>query len=483
MLWNKDLLPSQPAYRIAASQAQHMRVIAGPGTGKSFAIKRRITRLLERGIAPKQILPVTFTRVAAKALHDDLVGMAAPRCEYLQGTTLHSLAFRILSRNRVVQDSGRVPRPLLALDREPLVHDLKSIFGGIRNVNKNIAAFEAAWARLQHEVPGYTKSASDLAFEKALSSWLLFHRAMLIGEVIPHLYQYLKNNPSAEEYREYSHVLVDEYQDLNRVEQSVIDLLATNSSICIVGDDDQSIYTFKHAHPEGIREWINDRANSDDLSVGECWRCPGRVVDMANHLIAQNVNRIPRPPLAKKIENGPGSVRIVQYETLEQEIIGIARIVKNAVDSGTSPGDILVLTQARILGNPMADQLRNNGIAAHSLYAESELKSQDLQKKMCLLRLAVTQEDRVALRWLLGLGLPEWGRRPYARLRAHCEARRESPWSVLGRMESQEVQIVRTEALVERYMEIKTDLQKMQAVADLTGLVDHLFPEERLWGG
>ena len=468
MLWNKDLAPSQPAYSIAASQAQHMRVIAGPGTGKSFAIKRRITRLLETGVDPKGILPVTFTRVAAKALHDDLVGMEVPGCQDLRGITLHSLAFRILSRHRVVPDSGRVPRMLLDFEMDPLVHDLKSASGGIRKLRKNIAAYESGWARLQHEEPGFTKSPSDQAFEKILLAWLQFHRAMLIGEVIPHLYQYLKNNPAAEEYHDYSHILVDEYQDLNKVEQRVIDLLSTNSNVCIVGDDDQSMYTFKHAHPDGIRVWTKTRTHADDLSIDECWRCPGRVVDMANYLIQQNANRIRRPPLQKKPKNGDGLVQIVQYRNIDEEVNGVARGIEDLVDKGTSPADIVVLTQAKFLGNSIFDELRKIGVPTRSLFAESELRDHALREKICLLRLSIEPEDRVALRWLLGVGASEWACRPYARLRSYCETNRESPWVVLGKMESGEVDISRAGGLIERYNEIRTDVENIKELPSLT---------------
>jgi hypothetical protein len=86
-------------------------------------------------------------------------------------------------------------------------------------------------------------------FQVSLIAWLGFHEGMLIGEIIPELYRYLRNNPAAPERSMYDHVLVDEYQDLNKAEQAVVDLLCGTASLCIVGDDDQSLYSFKHAHP------------------------------------------------------------------------------------------------------------------------------------------------------------------------------------------------------------------------------------------
>ena len=78
MAWDDNLDPNSVAYSIAADQSRFIRVVAGPGTGKSFALKRRVARLLESGIAPDRILPVTFTRVAAEDLQRELISMKVP---------------------------------------------------------------------------------------------------------------------------------------------------------------------------------------------------------------------------------------------------------------------------------------------------------------------------------------------------------------------------------------------------------------------
>jgi DNA helicase-2/ATP-dependent DNA helicase PcrA len=217
MAWDDNLNQDSPAYGIASSDSRFNRVVAGPGTGKSFALKRRVARLLEEGIAPDRILPVTFTNVAAEDLQREMLKVGVPGCESIRGSTLHSLCMRILRRQNVLETVGRIPRPLNRFETEPLLYDLSSAIGNKHKRAKRIRAYEAAWARLQHETPGHAKTTQDRAFENALVNWLRFHRGMLIGEIIPHVYQYLKNNPGAPEQVLYEHILVDEYQDLNRV--------------------------------------------------------------------------------------------------------------------------------------------------------------------------------------------------------------------------------------------------------------------------
>jgi superfamily I DNA/RNA helicase len=112
MSWDQDLDRTSSAYRIASSQSRFNRVIAGPGTGKSFALKRRVARLLEEGANPKRILPVTFTNVAAEDLQREMLQIGVPGCENIRGSTLHSLCMHMLSRESVMQTVGRTPRPL-----------------------------------------------------------------------------------------------------------------------------------------------------------------------------------------------------------------------------------------------------------------------------------------------------------------------------------------------------------------------------------
>lgn len=481
MAWHEDLDHESPAYLIAASENRYVRVVAGPGTGKSFAMKRRVARLLETEVDPSNILPVTFTRVAAEDLHRELVGMDVPGCEDLQGTTLHSLALRTLMRNHVLAATGRTPRPLNDFEMKALEADLAVNHGGIREVRIKIKAFESAWARLQHEEPGYAQSPEDAAFEAELLAWLIFHRAMLIGEAIPQFYRYLFTNPAADERSEYLHILVDEYQDLNKAEQGVIALMADDAEVCIVGDDDQSIYSFKNAHPEGIREWADEHEDSADFGLVECRRSPRIVVEMANSLISFNQDRPDPRELQPMDENGDGEVGIIQYATLDQEVQGVVGIVSELVAEGVPPGDILVLAQRRVVGTPIYEGLVNNEIAAQSYYAESELDAEEARRRFAILKLFVDREDRVALRWLLGLGSGSWLAGGYRRLRDYCSENETTPWTTLESLVDGSLKIPYTAALVQKYKAIKEEIEQIEEIfADLglSGTVDSLFPED-----
>jgi len=476
MSWSDDIVPGSPAFQIASSEDRRIRVVAGPGTGKSFAMKRRVARLLEVGVPPNAILPVTFTRVAAEDLHRELVGMDVPGCDQLEGRTLHSLAFKILMTAHALAATGRVARPLNDFEIEPLLADLAGNHRGKRNVKKRIRAFEAAWARLQADEPGYVQSPEDAALERDLNNWHRFHKSMLIGEAIPLAYRYLLHNPAAPARTEFSHILIDEFQDLNKAEQGVLQLLSDNASVCVVGDDDQSIYSFKHAHPEGIRQWLAANGGGVDVELGECHRCPSQVVAMANALIGHNLDRPARRSLTPRPQNGPGETQIIQYMTLSDEIRGVSNLIHSLIANGTNPGDILVLAQRGIIGTPIYQTLSAMGIPVRSYYAESELDSEDAQERFAKLKLYVDREDRVALRWLLGLGHNEWHARAYQRLRLHCEEQGITPWQALERLSAGTLVIPHTRPITERFQRVAAELEQLELLTSVTEVIDSLFP-------
>lgn len=398
--------------RIAEDSHRRLRVMAGPGTGKTFAMMRRVAWLLDSGVPPEEILVCTFTRTAANDIGRELMNLHVEGAGRILATTVHSYCMRVLTQTGALESTGRRHRTLLDFEETFLIEDLpQELFGGVRQKRERLRAFNAAWARLQTDEPGWPLDATDQAFERELLKWLRFHDAMLIGELVPEALRYLRNNPAAPERTAFRHVLVDEYQDLNRAEQSLLDILAEDATMTVIGDEDQSIYSFKYAHPEGIRTFPERHPDAWDESLDECRRCPRRVIAMANHLITQNENREDRTlrPLPTSPE---GEVYVVQWDTMEHEAQGIARFIAERTKAGAvSPGSVLVLAPRRLIGYGIRDALKAEEIDAESFFQEELLEGNPRDQARCgaqraftLLRLLVDPDDRVALRAYCGFG-------------------------------------------------------------------------------
>lgn len=232
---------------IAGEPASPVHVLAGPGTGKTFAMMRRIARLLEEEVAPDRILAVSFTRTAARDLEGQLLALGIEGASKVQASTLHSLSFGVLAKEAVFAVTGRTPRPLMSFEIDQLVNDLAGQFAGKKAVKLLLEAYDGAWARLQHEDAGAPQSVEDQAFEACLLDWLRYHRAMLVGELVPVTLRFAQQNPALDVLPSYDAVLVDEFQDLNKADQTLVKELASGGSLTVIGDDNQSIYSFRHA--------------------------------------------------------------------------------------------------------------------------------------------------------------------------------------------------------------------------------------------
>lgn len=484
MSWDDGLTGT--ARSIAATENNPLRVMAGPGTGKSFAMKRRVARLLESGQDPSRVLAVTFTRNAAASLVDDLHALGVENCERVRVGTLHAFCFSLLGQQEVFAYLGRVPRPVvnfsasgvLQFEGGVMLDDLVSAgpFGPKRDCTRRIRAFEAAWARLQSEVPGWPHDHIDRQFQDALLSWLQFHKAILIGELVPEALRFLRNNPAASARTAYDHVIVDEYQDLNKAEQDLIDLLAEQGSMAIVGDVDQSIYRFRHANPEGIESFQSHHPTTHDETLDECRRCPTKVVTMADHLIRYNHPGFATARLQPKADNPTGEVHIVQWAGITEEARGIASYVQFLISTGRySPGDILILTPRRLLGYGIRDRIADLGVAVHSFYHEEALEGDAAQRAFALLSLFVDGDDRVALRWWLGEGSPSSRKNEYQVLRQYCETSGASPREALDAINQGTINLRGVRAILAKYRELLAILAALDGQS-LDHIVDTLIP-------
>lgn len=451
---------------------------------------RRITRLIEQdGVDPATILACTFTRTAAKDLERSVSELGVDGAERIQAQTVHGLCFSMLSSQDVLVATNRIPRPLMQFEERFLREDLKSEGrGSVRDCKKRLIAFSAAWARLQHEHPGWPDDPEDRAFHAVLVSWLKFHRAMLIGELIPEAVAYLRNNPQSPYRRMFDYVLVDEYQDLNRAEQELIELLASGELV-VIGDEDQSIYSFKHAHPEGIVQFPETHNGTELEDLAECRRCPKTVVAMANALICNNASRSCRA-LNPRDENPDGEVHVIQWPNPEEEAKGIALYIACLIlDEVVTAGDILVLAPRREFGYRIRDELRELDIPAHSFFSEEpldgdpkDMQSSRAQQAITLLMQLADHKDIVALRCWCGFGSPSLNSQAWKRLRSYCEETGDTPWTALERLSAGEIRLPNSQSLIARFRELQQEIGRFEAFS-VGEIIEDIFPEEEDWAG
>jgi DNA helicase-2/ATP-dependent DNA helicase PcrA len=145
MQWDEGL--TGVARRIAESDDSPLRVAAGPGTGKTYSLTRRVMRLLQQGVAPTKIMVCTFTRTATEDMKKALHALDISGIELVRAGTIHSYCFEILAKAEVLTITKRVPRPLVDFETRFMLEDIcNNAFGGTRECARRVRAFESAWA-------------------------------------------------------------------------------------------------------------------------------------------------------------------------------------------------------------------------------------------------------------------------------------------------------------------------------------------------
>jgi superfamily I DNA/RNA helicase len=456
-----------------------IRCLAGPGTGKTWSIKQRVKRLLTQDkVAGSRVFAVTFTKLAASQLKAELTEMEVEGSNAIVASTLHSHALRILGHEQAIESLGRVPRICYEYEMKPFFADLSMAFGGrVKPVQTIFKEFETMWALNQYEVIRTASEPEEIIFEDEYQSWMRFHKAMTVGELIPLAVTFLTQNPVNDAVSEFDHIIVDEYQDLNWADQALIELIGKDSKIAIVGDDDQSIYSFRYADPAGIRTWLSrQEVQKEDIQLNICRRCDGNIISLANSLIRSNSGRGEKNdlvPLADRAD--AGDVDFVKWNTRERETKGIALGIKKLLDKDMVPDGekILVLVPRRDFGQYLVEELEDLNVVDVNLHTKPDWSNETLGESLSLLVLHEAPDDLVALRYCLGLGHDKWRKSEYKKLLQYCQDHNLEPQEVLSNFEL--CNEIRVKGLRKRWEELQSKLEEMSALNE-DDLLDLLLP-------
>ncbi len=386
--------------RAAREVEADARLLAGPGTGKTMTLVEHVATLLGAGVPASGILCLTFTRAAAAGLRRkirDAIGGAEPPGVF----TLHGFALGQLMRKHVDVGSGR-GRLRVADDweeRHVVEEDLKRLLEvpDVRDVRRRLRALASAWETTPDAPPE-----DDPALLGALRRHKDRYRYVLRSELVFLLKAELDADPFFLE-NSFSHVVVDEYQDLNKCDVAVIDeMWHRGSRLYVAGDDDQSIYQqLRNAHPQAIRDFVDNHVGAVDLRLTTCVRCDSDIIALATRVIEQETQRTPKQ-LEPHPSAGSGTVVMLAFRNGDEEARGIALLAKAFADAGVPYQEIMVLLRSDYRGtfSELIDaEMRRLYVPARVRSGEdSTLDTPAGRLLLGHLRLIVDREDDLAWR-------------------------------------------------------------------------------------
>ncbi|MCP3966009.1 MAG: UvrD-helicase domain-containing protein [Lentisphaerae bacterium] len=388
-------------------------VLAGAGTGKTRVITFRVAYMLQEGVDPSHILGLTFTNKAAQEMEERLEQLVAPElARKVTLGTFHSFCVRVLRKeikhlgympNFTIADdsdqSGLLKQAAAALgyskDHVPL-SPLRSFIGRMKNK-----------LLLPHEASKYAEGENDAIMARIYREYqntLEMQNMLDFDDMLLLVYELFDKFPEVlKKYqKKYQYLLVDEYQDTNDAQFEIIKMLAgEQQNLCVVGDDDQSIYGWRGANVGNILEFPQMFRNTCEVKLEQNYRSTNKILTAANEVIAKNANRF-----SKNLWSGMGdgdNLLLVNTTCAEAESDFIAEFIAQEIEEKPeySYSDFAILYRSNHLSRQIEASLRNNSIPYKMVGGQEFFQRKEIKDAVAYLKLLVNpKEDQSLLRIL-----------------------------------------------------------------------------------
>lgn len=411
-------------------------VLAGPGSGKTTVVTRRVANLIANGIPAWQILALTFTNKAAGEMAgriDAMLPEDLPGRRGLTVTTFHSFCARML--RRYAPDAGIAQRFSIydaADQRDAIKRALQQAQMSSKNWTPAAvgAAISNAKNRLldatmfmQEASDFYTRSIAKayIAYEKILES----NDALDFDDLLLVTARLLKENPGVREELQarYQYLLIDEYQDTNHAQFTIAHQLASeHQNICVVGDPDQSIYGWRGADIRNILEFEQNYASARVVPLGQNFRSTGHIVAAAAGLIEHNKRRKSKRLYTEQAEGATPHVATCIDERHEANIIA-RQMRQRHDDENIAWKEMAVLYRINALSRVLEDAMREARVPHVIARGTAFYDRKEIKDALAYLRLLINPNDEISLRRIINTPTRGIGKTTLDRVEAAALAR------------------------------------------------------------
>lgn len=379
-------------------------IMAGAGSGKTRVLTHRMAYLLhEKGVAPRNILAITFTNKAAREMKDRVSKLVGQEAEYMWVSTFHSMCVRILRRdidrigynqNFSILDSGDqlsvVKQVLKNLNIDPKKFDPRAMLGRISSLKNELITPE----KFNEQVGNfYDRQVAHVyeGYQKVLRKNHSMDFDDLIMETI-HLFQRV---PEVLQYyqRRFQYIHVDEYQDTNHAQYYLVKQLASRyQNLCVVGDSDQSIYRWRGADISNILSFEKDYPAARTILLEQNYRSTKSILDAANKVIENNSGRKPKNlwtenPSGKNIQYFRGS-------TEQEEALFVMQTIKQLTqEENYQPNDIAILYRTNAQSRAIEDAFVKSGMPYQMVGGQKFYERKEIKDMIAYLRLITNPDD------------------------------------------------------------------------------------------
>lgn len=446
-----DLNESQ---KIAATHIDGpMLILAGAGSGKTKTITTRLAYLIQNGIPPNQTLTLTFTNKAANEMRSralKLLDISKLDTNPLL-CTFHK--FGLLFLKFYISELGR-KNNFVIIDSDDKRRIIKSFESGIsasilaNEISKMKNSLVSVEDAIENsKIIGADSDKTSSGFYEKVANAYKAYEDRLRGDnlvdfddllVLP--YKILDQNPNlcGEISRRYQFIMVDEYQDTNDIQLKLLKkLCSSHSNLCVVGDDDQSIYGWRGARIENILNFKDQFDNVKIIKLENNYRSTSNILNAANNLINCNTNRLGKRLISTK-DRGD-EVELFESDDENFEANRISKQVVNLVNSGVNPKDIAILYRVNALSRALEDGLARAKIPYKMVGGIKFYERAEIKDAIAYIRLVLNKNDDFSLRRIINRpkrGLGKVGLANIEKLSFHSKT---SLFDTLGNLENSSV--------------------------------------------
>jgi ATP-dependent DNA helicase Rep len=427
-----------------------MLVLAGAGSGKTRVVTERIARLLERGVSPQNILAMTFTNKAAAEMHERVVRLVGAKAgKDLRVCTFHRFGLETLSAE--VRALGLRGSSFAIFDQADATSAIREILREIRagknfDIGAILARISAAkndfmepeeWLEKQRKSRGVDDydEISMLVYPKYLAA-LRAMQAYDFDDLICELVKLWKRRPDVlEKYRmRYRYLMIDEYQDTNHAQLELVLLLGgKHRNVVVVGDDDQSIYSWRGADVRNILEFEEHFPGAKVAKLEYNYRSRAPILTLANAVLAKTTGKRHKKTLMATRGEGP-TVVVVAAADPDVEASFVASQAQELIErNGVRPKDIAVLYRSNLQAQPIESALKERTIPLRMLGGQQFFERKEVKDLIAYLKCVLVPDDEMSLRRIINYPARGIGEAAFTKLLNHATAHDLSLWAVVQR--------------------------------------------------
>lgn len=390
-------------------------VLAGAGSGKTGALTVRMAHLLSKGVRPWNILAITFTNKAAKEMRERVNALVGEGAQDVWISTFHSTCVRILRRE--IDHIGYDKKFSIydSDDQERAVKEcFKKLNYGLQDKTFPVRSVLAEISRAKEELMGWedynAQTGGDFRRTKIANVYreyqalLRKNNALDFDDLLFKTVQLFRNCPEVllDYQNRFRYIMVDEYQDTNTAQYELVRLLAQKyQNLCVVGDDDQSIYSWRGANIRNILDFEKDFPNAVTIKLEQNYRSTQTILDAANEVIQNNRGRKSKTLWT---ENGAGSIiHLFKADNEYEEARTVAETIRSLTAKGRSYDDFAVLYRTNAQSRAIEDLLVRYSIPYRLFGGTRFYERKEIKDVIAYLQAVANPNDSVALKRILNV--------------------------------------------------------------------------------